>query len=743
MTREDLHRCIMLEPLEGQYVTLMISTIINSNPSPELSDYIFSRTGGNPYFIEEMLKSLIKCDSLVWDGSEWLFDKTKSTVIPYSIESVVHQKLDLLSNKARNLFEYVSVIGRNFDFNLLKNITDMNEGYLFDLLDEMLETRLLVETGREHYRFPEDIIRKSVYSKIGKARLSNYHQTVGEELLKLHSDLPESVVEELSLHFYLSGEMEKAVKYSLIAANRAKDAYANEDAIKFYNIVIECLPKSEIEEKETKSIECLRNRAGIYRLIGKKDNSIKDLESAISRSGNIGNRKSEADCLIELSEIYIDKGKYDGARKHIEKALKIYRDLNDNDGEAICSIRFGTICWFSGEYTKALEFYQQSLKSMEKAGNRKGIASSLNNIGIVYYSLGNYSDALKFSLDAQKIRQEISDRENEAISLNNIGAVYMNIGEYSRALEYYNLSLAVSEEIGDLQKISLNFNNTGGVYLMLDEWQKALELFKSSLKIKRAIGEQKDSVSCLNNIGNIYGSIGLYSRALEYYRDAISIADETGNRMDKASCLNNAAGVYIELGDYSEAEELLQDSLRIQREIGDRSGEISSLVTLSYLFIETGKLSDAEDCNNKACLLTKDTESDTHAASVLINRIELHLKQNVLQDMAEDIERLISLSEKLGSREKKGRALTLSGRFLARKKNWDDSETAFSEAISIYSELEYKPNLAEVCFYQGLMLEATGDTKGSEKQYKKAGKVFRELGAKEWIKKVDAKLYAE
>lgn len=739
MTREDLHRIIALELLESQNVTLMISSIINGSPPPELSEYIYSRTGGNPYFIEELLKSLKEDDALIWNGSKWLFDEKKSVAIPYSIESVVDQKLHLLSEKARKLFEYASVIGRDFDFGLLKNITGMNEGHLFDLLDEMLETRLLTETGREHYRFPEDIIRESVYTKIGRARLGSYHRTVAEKLLELHSKSPESVVEELCHHFYRSGDREKAAEYGLIAAGRAKDAYANEDAIRFYDIVIECLPETGIEEKDSRMIECLRDRAEIYSLTGKNEKATEDLECALSVSVNSGNRKMEAECLLGLNSILLYTGQYGKARKYIENASEIFSELNDREGETKCLQYIGNICWYTGEHTEALEHYHQAYEFMVENGNREETAKSLSNIGIIHLALGDYQAALGFSLDALRMDMEIGNRKNEAGSLNNIGAIYMKMGDYSRALEYYKKSLFVYEETGNLIGAAKSYNNTGIIYITIDKWREALDLFRKSLRIKRDTGDQKGIIGCQNNIGTVYNLIGKYTKALECFNSALSRAVEIGDQMDKGTCFYNIADVHYMKGEYSLALKLLRDSLQIKKNTGDRSGEILSLVRISNVFIKTDDISSAEKYNREAYQLAENTGSEAFQAIVLINSTELNLEKNTLEGMDKDIELIISLSEKLGSSSIRAEAMSLLGRYFTQKKNWKKAESRFHESIRIYKELEYKFNIAEVSFYYSIMLETSGDTAGAEKQFDKAGKTFKELGTQGWLKKINAR----
>ncbi|MCK4576938.1 AAA family ATPase, partial [candidate division WOR-3 bacterium] len=241
MGREGLYEKINLETLEKADIAQVLSLIIDASPPLELTEYIFKKTRGNPFFIEELMKSLETSRALIWDKDKWIFDESKKVAIPYSVEEVVNRKLALLNNEAQGLLEYAAVIGREFDFTFLRDITKMNEGHLFDLIDDILEVRLLKESGGEQYCFSEDIIREIIYNQISATELRRYHQIVGERLLSIYKDRIKEVVEELSLHFYISGDRKKAIKYSMIAADRAKSSYANQDAIKFYTWAVESL----------------------------------------------------------------------------------------------------------------------------------------------------------------------------------------------------------------------------------------------------------------------------------------------------------------------------------------------------------------------------------------------------------------------------------------------------------------------------------------------------------------------
>ncbi|MCD4848653.1 MAG: diguanylate cyclase, partial [Candidatus Aegiribacteria sp.] len=135
MSREGLFNRITLEPLDESDVSRMLSMIIDRIPSPALTGYIFRKTGGNPFFIEELMKSLHESGAFYWNADNWEFREDMADRIPHSIEDVIDRKLDLMSAEARSLIEHAAVIGREFDFGFLLEMTDWNEGQLFDMMD--------------------------------------------------------------------------------------------------------------------------------------------------------------------------------------------------------------------------------------------------------------------------------------------------------------------------------------------------------------------------------------------------------------------------------------------------------------------------------------------------------------------------------------------------------------------------------------------------------------------------------
>ena len=739
MSREGLYKRVELESLKKPDVARILSFILDCNPPSELTEYIIKETGGNPFFIEELMKSLKANDALLWNKEEWTFKKDRKVIIPYSVEGVVERKLGIIGDESYNLLEYGAVIGRKFDFNLLQDITGMNEGHLFDLMDGVVKVRLLKELGGEHYYFSKDIIRGIIYGNIGGTKLKRYHQKIGEKLLNFYKGRIEEIVEELAYHFYKGGDHKNAIEYSMIAGDRAKDAYANQDAIRFYSMAIDCLSKDRTEGEETKWIKCLNKRAKVLNLIGDNEKAIVDLEEAIERAREIGNKKEEADSFFEISNIYIYISEYKVSFKMANLAMSIYKEIRDSKGEVRTLNTIGNIHWYLSEYSKALKFYQNSLKKAEEINDRKSNAKSINNIGVTYDSLGEYQKALKYHNHSLKIYKDIDDRAGEAKSYNNIGVIYDNLGEYSKALGYYQRSLKIIKLIGGRSNEATILNNIAIIYNNLGKYNKALKFHKHSLEIKRETRNHRGEAVSLNNIGRIYCDLGNYKKALENYKCSLTIRKEINDHKSIEETFNSMGAVNYYLGNYSKSMNLYRHSLKIAKEIGDCQTEISNLLGIGIVFIERNDFSAAEKNYDMAFSIAKNIKFKMGIADAYIGHTLLNLERNNLIEVRKGIKHILSLSKELGTIEIKATALCLSGRLYTKEKKWNKAESSFKEAKSIFKKLKRKYEIAKVYYYLGLMFKELGDKISAEEYYAKAKTIFKSIGAKGWIKKLKVK----
>ncbi len=578
MAREGIYELIMLKSLDFGVVDQLISFILDAKPPTGLTEFLYEATGGNPFFVEELIKSLENNNVLYVDREQWVFDNTKKISVPYSISAVLERKLGMLKEDSIKVLEKAAVIGRNFDFNFLKNVLEMNEGQLYDSLDEIIDSGFLTKRGESYY-FSEDIIRDLIYNKIGDLKLKHYHQMIGDYLLKSYKDKIEEVVEELAYHFYLSGDGDKTVEYSMMAGDKSRDAYANQNAIRFYAWALEYL-KEDNREKQKKRIECLRKKAELLSLIGENESALEDLKETIKISEKIADRKSEADCLVALSIVYKGISRYEDAMDRVLKALKIYEDLNDNNGKMVSYTEMGSIYWFLGKYSETFQYCENALKIAKDIGDRKTECRILVTIGNTFATHGDLIKAIRYYDEVLKIAKEISDIEMEGIIFNNLGVMYRDLGEYEQSLKYHQEALRIHRKVGNRKYEALNLTNIGTVYIKIGEHSEALNYLKEGLVIAREIQNRHAEIENLFRTGEVFLEKGEFDNAQKYSKEACEIAQAVKSKYYMILALFGLASVSMQKNELSDSENYLNEALSLAKELNSDD----AVAEIMYLF---------------------------------------------------------------------------------------------------------------------------------------------------------------
>ncbi|MCD4702417.1 MAG: tetratricopeptide repeat protein, partial [Candidatus Aegiribacteria sp.] len=673
----------------------MLSLIIDRIPPLELTEYIYKKTGGNPFFIEELMKSLHESGALFWGNDRWIFHEERTNRIPHSIKDVIGRKLDLISTEAMDLIEHAAVIGREFYFSFLLEITEWNEGQLFDLMDEVLKVGLLKEYDGEQFYFPEDVIREVVYDGINGAKRQKFHLTIAGKLLDSHSEKVEQVVEDLALHFYQGGDTERAVKYSISAGDKARESYAYREAVEYYDKAIECFRTNETEWNREK-IECLMNRAVALSILGENEQAIHELQEIILQSSKISDRELEVDGLLHICKPYLDIGEYDRALETAEEAEKISREIENMEKVANALNNSGLGCWHLGRYHDAVEYYEQSLRLLEETGGEPISPSTLNNIGAACWNLGEYNKAMDYFKRSLEITKRIGDIKTNAACLNNCGLIYWGFCEYRKALEYFMLSLEITERIGNRNAVAMNLNNIGKAYEFFGEYNRSLEFFNRSLAIAREIGDPRTESAILANMGDI-------------------------NRI---------------LGEYEASLELISDSLIIRENTGDRRGIMECLMSEGDTLNMMNNLESARECYIKSREIAIEIDAVSQIKGIDISILSLDFEENRHEGLEDGITDILISPEESAGRNLKAMAHQLAGRLYARKLDWSSSAESFEKSAVIFRELDDNYNLAITLFYKGQMREESGNKDGSKECYSKANEIFSGIEANGWLKRL-------
>ena len=212
-----------------------------------LAHQLYRETDGNPFFVSEILRNLSESGDIVQDATtgRWTAKETEGPLnLPHSVRTVIGTRVSRLGEGATKVLSTASVIGRDFDLDLLAEITKVDEDELIDLLEEAQHAAVVNELpdspGR--YSFVHALVQQTLYEDLGATRRTRLHKAVGEAIERLHGSESDERVGELARHFFLATrptDTDKAISYSRRAGEAALAALAPDDAVGYFTQALE------------------------------------------------------------------------------------------------------------------------------------------------------------------------------------------------------------------------------------------------------------------------------------------------------------------------------------------------------------------------------------------------------------------------------------------------------------------------------------------------------------------------
>ncbi len=246
INRERLFHAIPLKRLAFEHVLQMIRQTFGEKVPGELPDLVYSKTEGNPFFVEEVLRSLVEEGALYPVEKGWGVKNLSDVHVPRGIKEVLGKRLECLDEESCHVLSAAAVIGREFSFPVLREITGLDENRLIDMIDKCLQARLVVARhilGEEVYAFADTQLRDVLYEDISPVRRRRQHMKVGEAVEKVYTKKINDYVEALAYHFLEGNDLSKAIDYCQKAGDKAAMLFAWGQARRYYETALQLMEK--------------------------------------------------------------------------------------------------------------------------------------------------------------------------------------------------------------------------------------------------------------------------------------------------------------------------------------------------------------------------------------------------------------------------------------------------------------------------------------------------------------------
>ncbi len=638
--RERLAHEVVLESLARSEVDTMLQAIfaLERPVRSEFLDAVHDLSEGNPFFIEEILRSLIASGEVFYTSAGWERKPLEELHIPRSVRDAVGRRFNGLSAAAREVVTLAAVAGRRFDFALLQRLTGHGEDELLGCIKALIAAQMVVEESAERFAFRHELTRQAVYATLLARERKALHRAIAEALEALDAGR-DTHLGELAHHCYQAHAWDKALVYAARAGERALSLHAPRAAAQHFTWALEAA--RQLQRGPSSRLYRLRGLAS--ETLGDFESARADLDAALELAQAAADREAEWQLLIDLGKLW---GSRDYARtgSYFQRALDIARGMDEPSTLARSLNRMGNWHVNIEEPERSLPLHQEALVMLRKLGDAHGLAEALELLGVASILNGDLIGSMRYYEEAKAIFEDLADRRGLALAFTRAPMMALNC-----LTDTVVPAATLSEAVWDGER---------------------------ALGIIREIGWRSEEVCALALLACCLGSRGELARALVLAQEGLALATELNHRQWQTLSHAVLGGLYFELLALPEAQRHLEAALVLAREIG----------SIYWIRVTTGLLSSvyvarADYAEAQALLNIPGLAMQTLGQRLLwCARAELALAQGEPHLALQLVERLLASAVNVSSVHAIPRLAKLRGEALAALSRLEEAEESFLAA---------------------------------------------------------------
>jgi len=237
--RERLSETISLKPLGLEASAQVLEQTLAGEVSADLATAVYEVTEGNPFYVQQVARALQKDRQSELRGGAWTWRENAQAAmkLPADLKGLLRERVERLGAPVAAALNTAAVIGREFDYPLLRSAAALSDAALLDALDAALAAHLLEET-ETGYRFSHGLIRRALYDSLSRARRAHLHTRVAEAIEAVALRIMAGAMpymELLAFHYDLSDRRDRALDYLIRAGEKAADIFAFEIAVDYFH----------------------------------------------------------------------------------------------------------------------------------------------------------------------------------------------------------------------------------------------------------------------------------------------------------------------------------------------------------------------------------------------------------------------------------------------------------------------------------------------------------------------------
>jgi predicted ATPase/class 3 adenylate cyclase len=611
-TYRDHHTDLWLKPLSSAESETLVDNLLRAEDMPSgFHERILRVAEGNPFYVEEVIRSLIDNGAIILDRDSGRWRATLDVAdiaIPDTLNGVLMARIDRLQEEAKRVLQMASVIGRIFLYRVLAAIAEE---------ERKLDARLLMlqreEMIRERARMPEleyifkhELTRQAAYNSLLKKARRTFHGEVAEALERLFPDRIEEQVELLAYHWHGAGVLGKAVPYMLQAGEKAARQSAYQEAVAHYTSALELLGSMP------ESVERAQQELGVQLGLGMSFTFLKgwgapEVSQAYARARvlcrEMGDPPQMFPVLAGLVGFYDVRGELDTAREIAARLPSLAEQAGDPLLKAAADAVMGYVALHRGELEQAqahlermIAFYDprrhhDALASI--AGNDPGVTSLMWSSWVLWL-LGYPQRALKRSEQAIDLADEQGQPFNLAFAQGIAGGfLHQFLREPQQAQTWAQQCLDLSTEYGFAMISAPTPCLEGWTLAISGQPAKAVPKMQQGVAAFQATGAATMAPQLFALLAEAHAKVGEMEEAHIVLDQALALVQKHSERYYEAEIHRVKGELLQQQGQETQAEASFRKAIQVARQQRAKSWELRATMSLCRLLQVQGKREEA------------------------------------------------------------------------------------------------------------------------------------------------------
>jgi class 3 adenylate cyclase/tetratricopeptide (TPR) repeat protein len=595
---------LRLDPLPPDSAEEFLQALLGDDPSlAPLKQLLMARTAGNPFFLEESVRTLVETGVLVGEPGAYRLAQALPTIqVPATVQAVLAARIDRLPPEEKQLLQTAAVIGTEVPLPLLQAIADLpgvtlHRGLVHLQAAEFLyETRLFPE---QEYTFKHALTHEVAYAGLLQERRRVLHARIIEASETLVGDQVAEHVERLA-HHALRGEVwAKALVYCRQAGEKAMARSAYSLAAGYFEQALSALPHlPETRETQEQAIDLRLSLRTALLPSSDLGRILACLREAEALAAALDDPQRLGQVSRFLSVHFSQRGAYAQAIAAAQRALALATASGDVVLHALANNFLGQVYQRQGDYRRAIACFGQTVASLDGARRRERFGDfclpavmSRANLAECHAELGTFAEGRALGEEGLQIAEAVHHPPSLMIALWGLGVLSLRHGDLRRALPLLERSLGICQDADfpiDFRRLAAAL---GAAYVLTGRGADAVPLLTRALEQRGATGTVSFQALCSLSLGEAQLGVGRLEEAQALAEQAQALAhahQQRGNQAYGLRLLGDIAA-RCEPPDVTPAEPHYRQALALAEELGMRPLVAHCHLGLGTLYVKTGR----------------------------------------------------------------------------------------------------------------------------------------------------------